>query len=374
MGFDNKVAQLRTSLEPDNAFSLKDLRSFCDILSTTLFEGVVLDPNSFQDPDLVLELAFKTKTLGLLKLAFESSEMEPSARLRETLQAIESNIVAKSFHNIAESIHVIDVLKPQGLEIILYKGSLRSQNVYGNWWSRTSSDVDLLVNEADYETAKRVLIDAGYKILVEPESQWWSCYLGELPFLSPRKNGAVVDLHKQVQQPGGPFPVDPKAFFAGAETVSFGNRSVKTLNQADAFLVSVISYGKAVRAGEPWVHTAHEICTVYLTASEDERASFAEVASRQSLGRLLDDAVSSSLTLFGKRSEVSALSDSRDEIIRLAFGTEKHLRFFRTRRLWTWLDGGPMKRALSFISGLIRVFKSEWVQKREVRSGLISGD
>lgn len=365
---------MRTSLGFDSVLSLKDLRSFCDILSTTLFEGVVLDPNKFQDPDLIFELAFKTKTLGLLKLAFGSSEMEQSARLRETLQAIESSIVAKSFHNIAESIHVIDVLTAQGIDNILYKGSLRSQNVYGNWWSRTSSDVDLLVNEADYETAKRALIGAGYKILVEPESQWWSYYLGELPFLSPRENGAVVDLHKQVQQPGGPFPVDLEAFFAGAETVSFGNRSVKTLNQADAFLVSVISYGKAVRAGEPWVHTAHEICTVYLRANEDDRASFVEAANRQSLSRLFNDAVSSSLTLFGKSGEGSALSENRDEIIRLAFGTEKHLRFFRTRRLWTWLDGGPMKRSVSLISGLIRVFKSEWVQKREVRSGLISAD
>lgn len=348
--------------------------SFCDFLSATLPGGDGVSKHACPNSDVLLNLASKTKSIGLLKAAFCSCGIEPPENLRKSLKLIEADIVARSFHNIAESLHVIDVLTGADIEPILYKGSLRSQNVYGNWWSRTSSDVDLLVPTSDFNSAKKALEAAGYKILVEPTSVWWSDYLGELPFLSPRENGAVVDLHYQVQQPGGPFPKNLHSFFSNAETVSFGNRAVETLSQADAFLVSLISYGKAVRAGEPWLHTAHEICTVYLNASDSERKNLVDAAKQQSLSRLLDDAVKSSLALFGRNTEDDALSDSRTEIIRLAFGTEKHLRFFRTRRLWTWLDGGVVRRSLSLTSSLVRVTRSEWVQKRELRSGLISAD
>jgi len=321
----------------------------------------------------LIDLATRTKTTGLLPHAIKAIGTQISGVPKDFFAPFQNKTVASSFKNIADTIDAIQILKKDQIDSLVFKGPIHSQNVYGHWNIRSSSDVDILVRQSDYENAKKALIENGYISLINPKSQWWPKHLGESPFTKRNGSGLIIDLHHQLQQPGGPFPKSIEPFFEKATEKPFGSTTIKTLSPEDALLITVICYGKALRAGEPWLHYAHEIAFTYSISNESERLKFQKTAQKHGLNRIYNEALKNSLIVFNAtESKIDPHNKKRLKLLDLARGKQEHPPFFRTRCLWNWLDGNLLARFFKLLSSLWHVYRSEKTQRAEQRQGIIA--
>lgn len=310
----------------------------------------------------VLELAISTKTDGLLYGLLD----------KETAHDVEASAASVLSANLAQldcTIRVSKLLRDADIKGLAFKGCLRANEVYGRIDARRSTDIDFLVPRADYEHACEALTLNGFKPLVSPESKWWHQHLGESPFLMEDGSGMIVDLHNSLQQPGGPYPRDLGEFFLESTTQCFGNEVVHQLAPQHALLVCAISYGKAVREGQPWLSHAHEIATCLAKMSGTEQGKMQMLAARQGLSRVYSDAVHGAIRLFGPTAPDTVETDPPQELVLSAVGHRFRSHFSRTRELWRWCDGNGIERVGNFGAAISRVLLRDLAQFREDLNG-----
>lgn len=320
-------------------------------------------PQSVSDWDwsAILELAGRTKTLGLLCKVAADSGLELPADVAKELDIKQRELLVASLFNLEWTIKVVKAVRDAGIDTLVLKGPIQSSLVYGRWDIHRSMDVDLLVRPADFKAAGEALGADGFLPALEDSDQWWADHLGEAPFYNSKVSSPVVDLHHRVQQPGGPFPKDPERFFADCAITKYGNVDLPVLSREHGAVLAAISYGKALAEGASWMHYAHELVTVYTGLSEAERAKLQDLAVFHGVHRLLDDALRAAQELFAPKSgsETGLDGDDRERLLESACGLRPRQRLFRSRKLWAWTDGALPERVVEFGRGLMRVWQSE---------------
>ena len=308
----------------------------------------------------LLGLAQSGKLLGPLGDSLDDADVPGD--VRQALDAHRQQATQQNQLNFAYTLQALQRLESVGIDAVVFKGPVRAREVYGRWGVRTSSDIDLLVRRGAYGQALEALSE--YEILVDPDSHWWRHWLGEMPLRRKDGAGPIVDLHHKLQQPGGPEPRDLEAFFASSVVQDHGGARYRTLAPWASVLVSAIGYGKAVRHNEVWLHHAHELAVIQRGLGTAERAALERHAREQGLSRLLSEAMAAAHRLFGGTGPVDAdvLALARD-----AFGGRAHRRFYRTRRLWGWLDGSSPRRGLALVDNSLGFARSEVHRLREQR-------
>lgn len=322
-------------------------------------------------PDLI-DLAIRTKSIGLLREGAKRQHIPLPAEIGQRLARIHDVLLKANLQNVALTARVIQVLRKGNVPALTFKGAIRSHEVYGAWGLRKSSDIDLLVRKNDYRRAIDVLRAAGYNSLIDDDSLWWHRDLGESPFLQPNGGLPSIDLHHAVQQPGGPFPRDLDAFSGNSTTPYLGQADVRVLSPDFALLITAISYGKSVRAGEPWLSHAHEFQTAKSRMDEAEWRRFRDLAKAQGLQRLVDETEAASRELFAWAREGNVPSSPGaplPDFVRSAIGAPHKIRLSRSRHLWNWCDGWGPARALRFTREMARITRSTWQERREARAG-----
>lgn len=353
-----------------------NILQLCDLLATKITDNTELHfwesvAVTAIDWNSLFKLANQTKTLGLLNALLKSNQNILSRNHETSLKSWSSSTENGNLRNLAASINVSTLLRENGIDNIVFKGPIHTHAVYNSWSIRASFDVDILVRSKDYENAKTVLRKNGYFDLIAPKSRWWNDYLGETAFQNIQQKHITIDLHHQVQQPGGPYPKNTEAFFENSVKRSFGRKSIKVLSPEDSLLITVICYGKALRASETWVHYAHEIAYSYINFDENMRQSIRHSARSHGLERIYEHALRDALVVFGLSNQINHSNNARLETIKHAFGYANHHIFFRTFRLWTWLDGNVLNRTTNFVEGLRRVYRSQKVYKQEKINKLV---
>ena len=251
---------------------------------------------------------------------------------------------------------------------VIYKGAPRAKAVYHDWGKRRSADIDVIVPQRDFDKAMEIVAAAGFQPMVSLDSRWWHDFLGEVPFQHPEASHLHIDLHQELQQPGGPYPKKLDSFFESSVVSRHSGKSIRHFSPAHELLVTVVSYGKAVRAGEPWLSYAHEIAHVHLSSSAEQKLAIAELAKQNGLFRLYSEAVDHAFCIFDIDETTSvARSANRDleSLKRGAVGRYKRPRFFRGAKLWQWQDGPLNQRIAGFIRQQARVFQSDWTYRKE---------
>ena len=366
------VATKRLMNTNSNTADEKDVQAMLglrDLLSAWF--GGELDVSSWseQEWNAVIATAVKSKTIGFLKGACDKGKLTLPSHVEAQLKDVSVAITQKNQINFAWTLKATQVLEAADIDVLAFKGPLRTRAVYTNWSSRSSSDVDLLVRKTDYEAALQVLCAGGYRTMVSAQSQWWRDCLGELPLKRVDGAGPIVDLHHQVQQPGGPYPKDMEAIFSTSERQTASQTSYRTPNRDVSRLITAICYGKAVCDDEPWAHHAHELLVEHARMNEEEHADFRDVAEAQGLSRLYDEALSNSQRLYRVDKGLSLGGAEDLALIQSAVGVHTHRPFFRTRRLWRWIDGGVMARGTKLSAELWHVLRSDMIRLREQRQG-----
>lgn len=313
----------------------------------------------------LLSLAELTKTTGLLRASCSKAGVAIPPDVDEQLGRAEEHIVRTNTANLGWTIRVADALRQAGVRTVVLKGAMRSEEVYGSIDKRISHDIDLLVPEQDYRRAGAVLEEAGFLPIVPATDAWWHDFLGESPYIHQSGSGPIIDLHHQVQQPGGPYPLDLDSFLSCSQTVLRGGKRVSVLSPAHGVLLAAIGFGKAVRAGAPWLVYAHELAYLSRQWSQKDRISVCSLAQGNGVARLLRDALTAAELLFISRERSPSTS-----IRSSAVGQASARAFARSGNLWRWCDGPLLARMRSFLSGEIKAMRSERAYRRSSsRSG-----
>ena len=306
----------------------------------------------------LMRVAKTAKIFGLLNFE-ELTDLNSPRLFFEDYLSWRRKCLLTNFANIARSIEVLSVLECAGIDAILFKGPVRSFKVYHDWDSRPSSDVDILVEPANYGAARAALLENGFSSVTPSDSSWWHHHLGETAFLGPNNTGPTVDLHHKVQQPGTPSPRNFSALFASSETVEIAGHQIRTLSAHCDLMLCIINFAKALRSRSPWILYAHEliVCLNNMTVADENE--FAEFCAAMGIERLYLYTRRISSLLF--RLDEDPMDDQFTDIdlITSAFGGGSRQGLFRTRLVWQWSDGPLWQRLNNFSLEIAKFMLSE---------------
>lgn len=189
--------------------------------------------------------------------------------------------------NLSTVQRVSAALDGASLGFVVLKGPLQLRVLYGDYFARPSSDLDLLVDRRDYDRAADVLRGLGYVAAERCESRWWRHYLGEQHFQPPNRSLATVDLHHRVQQPGCPAPRELASYIGNSDRTALGSAEVPVLSPVHASLLAAISFVKATFHREHALRYLGDLAAQILAMSEQERHVLNVVARAQGISHLL---------------------------------------------------------------------------------------
>ena len=213
--------------------------------------------------------------------------LDAPSSLRDAARAFRARALLMNSVNLSTIQRVSALLGRSGLAFVLIKGPMQLHRLYGDYFVRPSSDVDLLVDRRDYDRAAKALQGLGYQAAERCESRWWRHYLGEQHFLASDKALATVDLHHRVQQPGCPAPRELASYIRTASQIALGHASVPVLSGVHACLLMAISFVKAVYHRE---HSMRYLCDLALMLrglTRSDLVRLEQVAEAQGIQNLL---------------------------------------------------------------------------------------
>jgi hypothetical protein len=150
--------------------------------------------------DEVLELATWHDVLPLLHKVLAGKEAVP-VEVRERLQRNFEEGAKRSLHLLGEQIRIDQLMRAQGLNVLLWKGPILAARLYGSCSYRTSCDIDLLAPARDCPRALEVLYQMGYIIpssrLNEQQLSYWQKTQHEARLVHPGTY-AVIELHDAI--------------------------------------------------------------------------------------------------------------------------------------------------------------------------------
>ncbi|NJS14171.1 MAG: nucleotidyltransferase family protein [Sphingopyxis sp.] len=313
----------------------------------------------------VRHLAQASKTLGLI-----GNGLDPNSAGAHDLRHIKTAILEQNLRNLRWTTKVAGLLQGEGIAALAFKGVPRSHEVYGSWDSRPSNDVDILVDPSDYRGACATLQQNGYRLQVSDKSVWWHRCLGEAPFRHEEQHSPYIDLHHQLQQPGGPYPNRLPRFFADCRRVAYGKTELCTPSANGALLIAVINYGKAMRAGEPTLARLHEISYATRSFGDDGVQQLLNLAALQGFENLAAEALEKANILFPHTGQIDSDTKQFDAVLLESLAMTRRPMFLRTRFLWAWTDGRPPLRLIRFCASLLRLLHSgvwRWIESKTGR-------
>lgn len=312
-----------------------------------------LDPDSradlsaSEDTAELLELARSTKTIGMLRVGGASLGVSFPPELASEIERAQAHILAANLRIFAVVSRLAAMMDRQGYPYFIAKGPLRSEQVYGAADVRVSRDLDLFVQKDHYwPTAALLEQELGYRCMVARDDRWWHEFLGESPFQPREGTGLTIDLHNQLQQPGGPHPVNPQKFFERKVARPVGRSNAYILSPDDALMLTAISFGKALRGGEPWIGYAHELLYSLRGHVQSAERRLMALAKEYQLSRLFNEFLWCAKTVFQAHGAGSAQPSPvvRDQLVLSACGLKPPGLLGRTRASWRWAEGSGVQR------------------------------
>ncbi|RFC65768.1 hypothetical protein DY251_17205 [Mesorhizobium denitrificans] len=170
------------------------------------------------------------------------------------------------------------VLESRGLKFLLFKGPPQQMQLYGNRYARPCADLDILVQPADFVTARIALQEIGYKVAQKSNSLWWSRFLGE-QHLS-HDSGAIIDLHHRLHQPGSPGPATVTSFLERGRMLAIDETAYVVPPLEDVLLICCVNLAKALFNREPCGGYVLDIAAALLRLGAKDRAACRDRAAQ----------------------------------------------------------------------------------------------
>jgi hypothetical protein len=267
--------------------------------------------------------------------------IEENAR-RERAQAMLANTRIMGLARLA-----FPALMRCNIAVIAFKGPFHQRQLHGDWFTRRSHDLDLLVRRAQFDEALNALEAIGFKARPET-SQWWKFSLGEVHLDFP--GGGVIDLHHRLQQPGCPAPRNLAEFIDAAEIELLGETPIAIPPLQHALLISALNFCKELFNRKPSARYAFDFAVGALRLSSQTHGEFTALVQRQGLEGPVGFTLAACQSLFGPLPGLPSLAvreaasqhwTERSDFARLVFEPESEDLCWPRRRSLLWqLCGG----------------------------------
>lgn len=196
------------------------------------------------DWEEVLRLAPSHRVLGWLAATLKAHAVP--AAVRERLAGLWEDETAAALRLCAELQALLRRFEAAGLEVLALKGPALAFQVYGDLSRRSFADLDLLVHEADLDSAQRILEERGYRPEMRlergAEKACRRAYTERMFYLP----GAplAVDLHWDLATPRLNSAPVLREVWARRAAVRVGPSEVRTLSLADHLHLVVLHAAK----------------------------------------------------------------------------------------------------------------------------------
>ncbi|MEL7198558.1 MAG: nucleotidyltransferase family protein [Pseudomonadota bacterium] len=322
------------------------------------------DPDEIEWPTIE-KLARKNNVYPLLAYTLDTLGIEPPPESKTRIAEMRSECFAKAMAHIAAAVRLCRNFHTHGIDVVCVKGTARAFEVYGKWDARFTHDIDLLVRDRDYRGAAKVLTSIGYDAPISEYDTWWHDYLGESPYLPVATIGPTVDLHHKLHQPGTPALTRLEPLHDKYVLRELGNFALPMLDKRDAMMLTANSFGKAIRARQPWLTYAHEIAFARANDPEMSDDVLDRHAEQAGMKRLWEHAKTSSDRVLGKGSlrenaKANYINATRPNLL------ADPIFLYRSRLLWHWSEGS-LARPFTFL----REFT--WATLAEIQHDLFAG-
>nr|WP_047168728.1 nucleotidyltransferase family protein [Sphingomonas sp. Y57] len=239
------------------------------------------------DWDELIGMAARGRLLAQVQRGLLVSGIAAPPRVGVAIKAFRQRSLMINSVNLSTVQRVSGALDAASIGFVVLKGPLLLRALYDDYFTRPSSDLDLLVDRHDYDRAAGVLRSLGYAPADRCESRWWLHYLGEQHFLPPGRSLATVDLHHRVQQPGCPAPRELASYIGNGRRMVLGSTAVPVLSPIHACLLAAIGFVKAAFHREHSLRYLTDLAAQLLAMSEQERHVLDVVARAQGIRHLL---------------------------------------------------------------------------------------
>jgi len=175
------------------------------------------------------------QSLNAAKDVLPSNASELQTGLRT---AFESNI-QKTLWFSSELLRVYAGLRDYGIRVLVYKGPVLAQLLYGDVAQRQFSDLDFFVHPGDMPAAKAVLLDLGYRLNLNLTQRQEREYLksGYEYAFDHAMGKNLLELHWQIQPRFYAIDFDMDEIFARGVEIEINSMLVRTLSPDDLLLL-----------------------------------------------------------------------------------------------------------------------------------------
>ncbi len=118
---------------------------------------------------------------------------------------------------------VLRQLAADGIRVMLLKGAALATTVYGSFQKRPMGDFDILVPAADADRAWQLMRAAGWSLELEGGDQFYENHHHLPALLDPKGLKLVLEIHRAMLPPTGPFNLDGPALWGDARRVTLGS-------------------------------------------------------------------------------------------------------------------------------------------------------
>ncbi len=170
----------------------------------------------------VAQLAEREKLLGVLWPALSASQ---GAIPEDIAGAMRRQALVSEFRMAALEARlreVVQLLHDHGIPVMLMKGSALAVIAYGSFARRPMGDLDLLVHETQVGQAWDLLRKAGWLPEVEGADAFYETHRHVCPLVAPGGANVIVELHRCLLYPQGPFHLPEREVWEAATPVEVG--------------------------------------------------------------------------------------------------------------------------------------------------------
>jgi hypothetical protein len=175
--------------------------------------------------------------------------------VEQALQSAFETNVRRNLWFASELVRIVDHFEKRDLRAIPYKGPVLAESVYGDVALRNFGDLDLLIAAADFERAKQVLAELGYRPSAELSpavERFWLRYGYERSFDSAAGK-YLVELQWGLLPYFYAVDLRVEELLARAGGAALGGREMPCLSPEDSLLVLCLHAGKHLWMRLIWV-------------------------------------------------------------------------------------------------------------------------
>lgn len=204
----------------------------------------------------------------------------------------------------------VERLAAENIRVMLLKGAALATTVYPSFAARPMGDLDVLVAPDEAGRAWQCLRDAGWKIEVEGGEKFFEAHHHLVGLLDPKGLNIVLEIHRAMMAPTGPFLLDEAEVWREARPVSLGATRVWVPSDRHQLLHLCIHFAWQHELRGGMGRTVRDVATL-LAAGEMDWAAFVDLANRTRAGTSAYWTLAMARTLGGAKVPLEALQRLR---------------------------------------------------------------